>query len=404
MEKRLNEIQERKTALLKELEGDVTSERLSEIEAEQRALATEEELIRTKMDLAGKLGNVIEKPEERHNADEAEQRAAAIKESGRMEITAAETRSALVQRATTIATDTLAKPTKVGSDIADSMESVSSIVDQVNVQDLTGCASFEESYVKTEMTAGTRTDGEANKNASDPVFRVAKISPYLVNVTAYVSKNIKRLSPLAYEAKVKTLAIKALKKKVANLIANGETGSFDGIKIAQNTKKENIYKELIVESNAIGADTLRKIAFSYGGSEDLGGNARLYLTKEDLAAFGAVRGTSEKKAVYEITPDAGNPNCGVIKDGGTIVPYTIMSGLTSLSTSTKGTAKIQTMLYGDPKNFELGLFGPYTVEVSADYKFAEGLLTVMGEAMVGGNITVDGGFVVVTLGANTTGA
>ena len=45
MNKRLLEIQARKAELLKELEGDVTEERLSEIEKEQATLETEERSI-----------------------------------------------------------------------------------------------------------------------------------------------------------------------------------------------------------------------------------------------------------------------------------------------------------------------------------------------------------------------
>ena len=103
--------------------------------------------------------------------------------------------------------------------------------------------------------------------------------------------------------------------------------------------------------------------------------------------------------MYEITPEASNPNVGTIKTGGLIVPYTICSSLTSLSKATKGKTKIQTMIYGDPANFELALFGDYTVEVFRETKAIEGMLTVIGEQMAGGNVIVDGGFVVVTLEA-----
>ena len=74
--------------------------------------------------------------------------------------------------------------------------------------------------------------------------------------------------------------------------------------------------------------------------------------------------------------------------------------MVALSASTKGSAAIKTMIYGDPSNYKLGLFGDYEVSVSEDYKFAEGLLAVRGEAMVGGNLTFDKGMVVVTLAAN----
>lgn len=394
LKKRLEEIMKRKRELIAQIdntENPVTAEAMAAIEEEQRSLEREEEEIRSKLDLAGKLGKNLEKPEEK--GDEAEERAKAFVESGKMKIGATET------RATLIATGTIVTPSKAGDTIRDTMETVSSIVDQVETVDLTGCGSYEEAYVKTEMVAGTREDGKAATNTTDPEFRIAKLQPYTVNVTAYVSKNLSRVTPLQYEAKVKQLALRALKKKLANMIANGESVFF-GIKTAKNTKSEDICKEVVVDSNKIDENTLHKIVFGYGGSDELGGNARLYLTKEDLEAFGKVRGTNEKRNLYEITPDTGNANTGVIKNGGLIVPYTLLSGLTSLSTATKGSAKIQTMLYGDPKNFELGLFGDYSIEVSKDYKFAEGLLAIMGEVMVGGNVIVDGGFVVVTLAAN----
>ena len=117
-----------------------------------------------------------------------------------------------------------------------------------------------------------------------------------------------------------------------------------------------------------------------------------------MIAFGDVRGTNEKKAVYEITPDAQNPNIGTIKDGGLTVHYCIVPSLSALSgTAQSSAADVQTMIYGSPKNYELALFGDYSVEVSKDYKFAEGLLTVLGSVTTGGAIVVDKGFIVVTI-------
>ena len=394
-EKRLNEIIEERKTLLAELDGEVTEERIAEIEERTAELEKEERQLRMKMNLAGNLEEPEEKPEERSNDAEAVYRSA--KETGHMELRAEEVKAAIETRSTLIATDSLAKPTRVGTDINDNMQSVSSIIDQVSVVDLTGCQAFEEPYVKTDMSAGTRTDGEANGSPSDPVFRVAKLNPYLVNVTSYVSKNIERLTPVNYYAKVRELALKALRTKVTDLIVNGVSGTFFGIKIATNTKNEAICKTIKVQSASFSPTLLNDIVFNYGGDDSLGGNARLFLTKADLQAFGNVRGANEKRKLFEITPDPSNPNTGTIKDGGMIVPYTICSKLTSLSTSSRGEADIPTMIYGDPKNFELGLFGPYSIEVSKDYKFAEGLLTIMGELMVGGNVIVHEGFVIVAL-------
>ena len=290
------------------------------------------------------------------------------------------------------------KPTKSGTEIHDNLNPVSSIIDQVSVVDATGAAAYEEAYVKAEPTANKKEDGKPATD-SDAQFRVAKLSPSLINVTSYVSRNIQRVSPLAYEAKIKSLALKALRRKIAELVVNGNDEVF-GIKTAKNTKNEDISKELLVDAATFDADTLSKIVFAYGGNDELGGNARLFLTKADLQAFGAVRGTNEKKAIYEITPDPQNPNIGTIKEGGIIVPYTICSSLTALAGAKKGAAKIQTMLYGDPANFELALFGDYSVEVYKETKAVEGMLTIIGEQMAGGNVIVDGGFVIVTL--NTT--
>ncbi len=163
-----------------------------------------------------------------------------------------------------------------------------------------------------------------------------------------------------------------------------------------------MYRTYGVTTNAINEKTLRNIVMQYGGDENLGGNAVLFLNKKDLIAFGDVRGTNEKKAVYEITPDGNNPNTGTIKDGGLTVRYCICSALTSLADSTvptDGAVHIKTMVYGDPKNYKLGLFGGFEVNVSDGYKFAEGLLTIRGEVMAGGAIVVPNGFVVVTLQA-----
>ena len=101
----------------------------------------------------------------------------------------------------------------------------------------------------------------------------------------------------------------------------------------------------------VGPDLLTDLMFVYGGDEELGGNCRLYLNKKDLQALGKLRGTNEKRRLFDIVPDAGNPNTGIIREGGTIVPYSISSKLTALSASTPGSSDIQTMVYCDPMNY-----------------------------------------------------
>ena len=323
-------------------------------------------------------------------AKQAEERAKAFANTGRMNIEAGEARSVL------LSSGSIAKPTSVGG-INDPFNVVSSIVDMVRVEDMTGMGGHKEAFVKSWQAAGTLTDGTA-PTAADPVFGTCVINPFLMGVVTYVSRELKKQTPLQYEAKVREGALVALKKKLAAWIAGGNgTTEIYGIVNAVNTDSTNnaMYATLDMKGE-IDEKTLRSIVFAYGGDENVGSNAVLMLNKKDLIAFGDVRGTSEKKAVYEIIPDGANPNKGIIKDGGLSVPYVICSDATAHTGATGTSAGVKTMIYGDPHNYKLGLFGNYEVNVSEDYKFAEGLLTVRGEVMVGGNVIVDKGFVVVT--------
>ena len=52
---------------------------------------------------------------------------------------------------------------------------------------------------------------------------------------------------------------------------------------------------------------------------------------------------------------------------------------------------------------EVGLFGDYTVRVDESVKAVERMNTILGDAMVGGNLIVDKGFVVGKVGAAAAG-
>ena len=304
--------------------------------------------------------------------------------------------------AVTLATGTLVEPEGGGTNIRGGDSAMSSILDQVSVIDATGLGAFYEPYVMTELTANgqkvTTAAGTARQAATDPTFGLAKLSPYEINVTAYVDRNLSRLSPAAYDAKIFNMAMRAMRRKAIELIYNGDgqgTPDFYGIKTAKNKDGDAIYQS--VDVAAIDENTLDTLVFAYGGEEELGANAGLYLNKADLQAIGKLRGTNEKQRLFKIQNTPGNANTGTITDGGLFVPYTLASALTALSGSKAGSAAIQTMLYGDPKNFELALFGGFTVRLDESYKAGERLNTILGDAMVGGNLVADKGFVVATL-------
>lgn len=334
--------------------------------------------------------------------DMAEERGHALMTGKAVTFTADETRRA-VMNSITLGTGTLVEPTGAGTDIRDPLGNVvSSIVDQVYVQNLTGMGSFLEPYVISELDAKggkvSTNAGKARTASTDPTFGVAKISPYELNVTQFVDRNISRLSPADYYTKIYNMAMRAMRRKLAGLIVNGDgqaTPDMFGIKTAKNVAGAVIAASVDVSS--IDENLLDNLFFSYGSDEAIGQNARLYLNKADLKAIGKLRNT-DKQRVFKINPTAGNPNTGTIEDGGNIVPYTIVSDLTALSGSTaSSSAAIQTMLYGDPANYELGLFGDYTVRVDDSVKAVERMVTILGDAMVGGNLIVDKGFVIANL-------
>lgn len=304
-------------------------------------------------------------------------RAEEFARTGKLELEGAQCRSLL------LSTGNIATPTKV-SGINDLPGVVSSIIDLVTVEDCTGMSADKVAYQVSEPSAAAVTEGNA-PTTSEPTFNYVTITPGEYGLMAYISEQIRNQSPLAYEAKVVAATVKALRKKAAEKI------------------KDAVYASALAEEittiTSIGAGTLRTIAFMYSDESMVDGNAYLFLNKADLIAFGDVRGTNEKKPVYEITADTANPNTGTIKDGGLTVKYCIMPDLTPLTgtTNSSTTATKPTMFYGNPRNIKLDLFGGMKVKTSEDYKFAEGLLSVRGVASFGTDLVVKNGLLKISL-------
>ena len=260
-------------------------------------------------------------PLDRETRERAEDRTETLKNGGRITFSPEEVRAALgltIRNSTTLGTGTLVEPTRVGSTIHDNVARVSSIVDQVYVQDLTGCQAILEPLLLSDMEAQTgkvTTTAGTARTTSDPTFSAAKIAPYEATVTTFVDRNLSRLTPVAYEEKIRSIAMRSLRRAVAQLIYNGDgqgTPDMYGIKTAKDTAGTALFKTVNVSS--IAAGFLDNIVFAYGSDEEIGGNARLFLTKADLAAIGALRNADDNR-VYEIVPDPANANTGRILDG-----------------------------------------------------------------------------------------
>lgn len=274
-------------------------------------------------------------------------------------------------RAVLVSSGQIATPTQVAG-INDAVGAkVSSIVDLVKVTDASGMGAYKVAYEDADAAAATQTEGAAY-NESDPTYNFVEIAPQTEAVISYISKQARKQTPLNYQQKVNESALVALRKRAAKLITDKLVAS-------------DLNTSLTLE--ALDDKTLRKIAFNYGGDESIAGAATLFINKADLVTLGDVRG-SDKKPAYEITPDASNPNTGIIKDGGLSVPYCINSNLA-----------VGTIAYGQAHNFELALFSNYEISVSEDFAFNKGLLAIAGDVELGGDVVVKGGFVLAKVGA-----
>ena len=293
-----------------------------------------------------------------------EARAKAFAQTGRQSVPVAEA------RATMISGGKIATPTEVGG-INDAFTQVSSIVDMVKVTDCSGMGAYKVAYEIAAATAAKQTEGAAVAE-SDMTFDFVTITPETAAVMSYITKQVRKQSPLNYTEKVRASALTALRKYAANLIIT-------------KAKASALTHQLPI--TAIGADTLRKLALNYGGDLGVEGSAVLVLNKKALIAFGDVRGAQEKKAVYEITPDS-NPNTGMIKDGGLAVKYVLDNNLADTE-----------LLYGNLHCFELGLFSDYEITVSEDRNIEKLMLTIVGDVELGGEVVVKDGLILATVGA-----
>lgn len=328
-------------------------------------------------------------------AEKARERAEALKMGKSVSYTTEEVMKGLgFQKSLLLSEETLVMPTRISTTIRDGENRVSSVLDQVSVMDLTGAQSYAVPILTKDLEAHTGDPFEltgTKRQESDAEFDSAEINPYEVNVTSYVDRNLSRLTNVDYESVIRTSAMRALRREVAALIYNGGGTKMLGIKGGKTVDGVSLVKTVTVSEIVPGF--LDDVVFAYGGDEETGGNARLFLNKKDLQAIGKLR-YEDNKRVYSIVPDAGNPNTGRIIEGGLIIPYTIGSALTDYASAGSAIS----MVYGDPTNYLLGLFGPYSIRVDESYKAAERMNTILGDAFVGGNIVAPGGFIGVTKG------
>lgn len=370
---RISEIQARLAAINTELdsaEGDA----LTALESESRTLLEElnglQQTAQARQNLRNQIaagaGTTIPVPTSRQVSEE--QRAAD---------NFAQTRSMTIDaeqaRALTIASGQLVQPTKVSGINDLPGVQVSSIIDLIKIVNCTGMGSHKIAYVKElAPAAGEQTEGETAATATLAQFGFVTITPTSYAVLDFITKQAKKQTTLQYASKVREQAMVALRRTAAQVVTTALMGS----DLLQT-----------VAGKAIDASTLRTIALTYGNDESVLGGAMMLLNKKDLLKFGDVRGTNEKRALYEITPD-GNGNTGTIREGGLTVRYCIDSNIPEGQ-----------LYYGNPQALELDLFSDYEVKVSEDFAFDKLMDTIRGDVEMGSDVTVKNGWLKYTIGA-----
>ena len=281
-------------------------------------------------------------------------------------------------------------PTGVAG-ITDPVAPVSSMIDLVKLVDATGMAQYKVAALTADATDAAITEGSV-PTESEPTFAAVTFTPANYGVIGYVSKEIRKQSPLNYEEKVTESSRRALRRRLNTLIAAAIPASSLADSYAITLASADT-----TGAPAFDANLLSNIILSYAGDEGVDGQAVLFLNKKDLKAFAAVRGTNEFLPVYSIIPDPNSPSTGIIKDNnGLSCRYCISKDVTALCDLSLTTTAKKTMFFGNPQTVEVPIWGGMEVEVNDGYKFGEGLLTVRGEVTADADLVTQGGFVIVT--------
>lgn len=266
-----------------------------------------------------------------------------------------------------LGTGQIAKPTKA-TGINGLAAVADSIVDDVNAVALTGNGSWVVGYKTKDAVAADVVDGEKIAGTGAE-FGTVTINPAEWGVLDTVSNQVKKMTPLDYQGQIRNSALVALRVKAAEKIVAAIQAS--GLAVKKTYK--------------LDADYLRSVAFGFRAIAGKG-NTVLYLAQEDLAALGKIRGTNEKKALYEISFDAGTTTSGTITEGGLAVRFRVLDQL-----------KAGTQLYGQPGTVDMPMWDNYQIETDegGEY-FSTNQIAIRGLQTAGADLTSVAGMQIIS--------
>ena len=362
----LSQVEERITKWEKEVRDAKSTEEIDGKEDELEALMERRTILknleeRKRAAIELQNGAVPEKAiESRKNGksvDEKEMRAKAFTETGKIEMR------------TILSSGKIAKPSDAASEINDIADVAADIVDDVNAISLTGTGAWIVGYQKTNSEANDVVDGE-NVGGTGATYDYVTINPSEWGITDEVSKQVKKMTPANYLAAVEKNALIALRVKASDKI------------VAAIKASELVERKTAI---ALDADYLKTLVLGFRSVKTKGA-VKLYIAQEDLLTLGKVRGTNDKKAIYDISFDEGSTVSGTIKEGGIAVKFRVLD---QLSTGTQ--------LFGQPKAIDMPMWDNY--EISTDEGgeyFRKNQIGIKGIQTAGADLVVWHGMQVIT--------
>jgi HK97 family phage major capsid protein len=289
-------------------------------------------------------------------------------------------------RAVTISSDSLIIPTQTSNTLNPTFNQVSSIIDLVKAVPLPGGEAYKKGFV-IGYGEGDYTEENEDYTDADPIMDYVSIGKCKITAYCEMSEESVKLPNAAYQVEVAKSINIALRKKIAKQLLIG-VGGENQIKGIFNAPSNVIPTASDIEITEIDADTLDTIVFKYGGDEDIEGNCYLILNKKDLAAFAAVR-TSTGEKLYNITF---NGNMGTISSSNSYSVNFILNSACPAISDSDTASETYCMAYGKLLGYEMPIFSPVEVQESRDFKFKSGQVCYRGSVFTGGSVAMYKGF------------
>lgn len=300
-----------------------------------------------------------------------EERGKALLSGSAIKIKADEFRSLLVTGAS------IAKPDTVSPDIKGNFN-MPKLLSSVLVEDHSGEGQHTVPFVKVVGAAGAGGAG-TDAQVNDDTYGKIILTPSLIKRTSKVDLHIKDQTPAVYAEKTQQLALYSVQLAMAEAIVSALQTSADSDSAA-------MYDTLAMAAISATAITDMYLALSPVG--DVPGEPTLLLNRKNLIAIGALRGTAEKKRIYDIVYDPNTISSGYIQDGATKIPFIVCSSLAD-----------NKMVFAILPGFECDVFSDVTVTTDEHQFFMEDMLAVKAECQIGGGIVFLKSAIVVTIGA-----